>query len=149
MNGGSAIRFMESKPGKGNVPEILLAVRTEVNPMSSNELTWSCSKKRCGAQRLIARYDNISQSTSSHMGRDERKPKTHPWRKWRSRRCAMGSFSPVWRRYLLDTHKPKPYQGSASIFTTTIGARHEIRNLPARYLPIELVTAGFHTRSRA
>jgi hypothetical protein len=57
-------------------------------------LTWSCSKKRCGAQRLLARYDNISQSTSSHMGRDERKPKTHPWRKWRSRRCTMGSSLP-------------------------------------------------------
>jgi hypothetical protein len=149
VNGGSAIRFMESKPGKGNVPEILLAVRTEVNPMSSNELTWSCSKKRCGAQRPIARYDNISQSTSSHMGRDERKPKTHPWRKSRSRRCAMGSSLPYGGDTCWTRTSQSHTKDQQSIFTTTIGARHEIRNLPARYLPIELVTAGFHTRSRA
>jgi hypothetical protein len=60
----------------------------------SNALTWSCSKKRCGAVSAITWHGDISQRTSSDTGRDERKPKTHPWRKLRSRRCAMGSSLP-------------------------------------------------------
>lgn len=85
----------------------------------SNALTWSCSKKRCGAQRLIATTILANQHRRT-WAVTKGSPRLTPGENRDLDDVPWGPRS-VWRCWL---DRNKPYQELTTIFTTKIGATH-------------------------